>query len=258
METKNNDILLAITVTVLFIILFGLLMIMVIANFIRRKRKILIEKQEQELSFHQQLLQSQIEIQDHTLKKISQEIHDNVGQVLSLAKLNLNILSFQNTENTMLLTIKDLVSKAIVDLRDLTASYYADKLVENGLLATIQHEINQLKKTGIYTISFQSSITNEVIDKNKTIFVYRMVQEILNNIIKHSEAKNIGITIFDENEWIHIYIDDDGKGFDINSVSTNNGMGLQSIQQRAKKINAKIIIDTATGKGTRIKLIFKN
>ena len=103
-------------------------MIMVVINLERRKRKILLEKQEREAAFQQQLLQSQIEMQEYTLKTISQEIHDNVGQVLSLAKMNLSILSLKDKTNEKLIDIKDMVGKAIIDLRSLTTGYY-----QNGL-----------------------------------------------------------------------------------------------------------------------------
>jgi len=256
METQNNDIVLALTVTILFVVLFCLLMIMIVVNFFRRKRKILLEKQEREAAFQQQLLQSQIEMQDQTLKNISQEIHDNVGQVLSLAKLNLSILSMQMKDNEKITDIKELVSKAISDLRDLSTGYYADRLAENGLFVTIRHEIKQLEKTGLYTIHFESEIKEKVVDKHTTIFVYRMVQEILNNIVKHSAAKNIWLYMFIEDNKIHISIKDDGKGFDRNSVEFKSGIGLSSIQNRAAMINGKAEIFSEKGKGTKVELIF--
>ena len=256
METQSNDIILALTVTILFVVLFCLLMIMIVINFFRRKRKILLEKQEREAAFQQQLLQSQIEMQDQTLKNISQEIHDNVGQVLSLAKLNLSILSMQMKDNEKLTDIKELVSKAISDLRDLSTGYYADRLAENGLFVTIRHEVKQLEKTGLYTIHFDSEIKEKVVDKHTTIFVYRMVQEILNNIVKHSAAKNIWLHMFDKDKKIHICIEDDGKGFDRNSLEFKSGIGLSSIQNRAAMINGKAEIYSEKGKGTKVELIF--
>jgi signal transduction histidine kinase len=256
METKNEEIIIAIAVTTFFVLLFCLLMLMVLVNFVRRKRKILLEKQEREAAFKQQLLQSQIEIQDTTLKNISQEIHDNVGQVLSLAKVNLSILSLKMTDNEMLGNIKDLVSKAIADLRDLSTGYYADRLAENGLFTAIKHEVKQLEKIGIYTIHFNSTIQERFVDKYKTIFVYRMVQEILNNIVKHSEAKNIWLNMFVKNEEVHICIEDDGKGFENTALNFKPGIGLSSIQTRAAMIDAQAIFNSVLGKGTKVELIF--
>lgn len=256
METQNDEIIIAITVTTFFVLLFCLLMLMVVVNFVRRKRKILLEKQEREAAFKQQVLQSQIEMQDITLKNISQEIHDNVGQVLSLAKVNLSILSLQMEDNEMLLNIKDLVGKAIADLRDLSTGYYADRLAENGLFTTIKHELKQLEKLGVYEIHFSSTVKERLVDKHKTIFVYRMVQEILNNIVKHSNAKNIWLNMFIDHELVHICIEDDGIGFDNSNPDFKPGIGLSSIQTRAAMIDAKAIFNSQIGKGTIVELIF--
>jgi len=94
----------------------------------------------------QELLQAQLEMQDHTFRAVSQEIHDNVGQILSLAKVHLNIITFEREEHEALNTIKELVSNAISELRDLSNGYYADRLVEEGLLVAIRHQLTQLTK----------------------------------------------------------------------------------------------------------------
>jgi signal transduction histidine kinase len=254
--TQNNDIIIALIVTILFIALLCFLMILVVVNFVRRKRKILLEEQERKAAFDQQLLQSQIEIRDATLKNISQEIHDNVGQVLSLAKLNLSILSLQSNNDDKVVIIKELVSKAISDLRDLSTGYYADRLAENGLFQSIKHEIYQLEKTGLFAIHFSSEIKDKTVDKHKAIFVYRMVQEVLNNIVKHADATNIWVKLFLKTEWMHIYIEDDGKGFDTNATDFKYGIGLSSIETRAAMIEAKLNIQSELGKGTKIELVF--
>jgi Signal transduction histidine kinase len=255
--TLSNDIITALVVTVLFIVLFSFLMIMVVVNYVGRKRKILLERQEREAALLQQILQAQLEMQDQTLKSISQEIHDNVGQTLSLAKLNLNILSMNASSPEVFDDTKSLVSKAISDLRDLSAGYYADKLAENGLLAAIKHETEQVKKTGAYEMLFSSGLDSIRTNKNTTIFLYRMVQEIFNNIIKHSAAKNISVDVFKENEKICIKICDDGVGFDVENISPKAGMGLHNMRQRAKMIDADILVESQPQQGTSITLTFK-
>ncbi|MEI2749016.1 MAG: histidine kinase [Ferruginibacter sp.] len=107
------------------------------------------EKQAIQLRFQQELLQTQIEIQEQTLKTISQEIHDNVGQILSLAKLNLNIFPAANDEQqTKINDTKQLVSKAIIDLRNLSRSMYGDQLNELGLNDAIANELSIIRNTG--------------------------------------------------------------------------------------------------------------
>ena len=87
-------------------------------------------------------------------------------------------------------------------------------------------------------------------------FLYRMIQEILNNILKHSEAKNINISIFREKENIHIQIADDGKGFDKSDSGFRAGMGLNNLNKRAAMIGAALTIDSKINKGTSVELIF--
>ena len=172
MEASKKDIIVAILVGLVFIFLFCSLMIMVLINFVRRKRKILLEKQEREAAFQQQLLQVQIEMQENTLKTISQEIHDNVGQVLSLAKMNLSILTLKDKSNEKLEDIKELVGKAIVDLRALSTGYYGQGLEDDtGLIKAITREIKRLEKTELFSIHFTTEIAEIELEKNKAIFL---------------------------------------------------------------------------------------
>lgn len=256
MENTNQDIIIAIVVGVLFIILFGFLMLIVIVNYVRRKKKMLIEKQIRETKFQQDLMQAQIEMQENTLKAISLEIHDNVGQILSLAKVNLSILTFNDNSNEKLVEIKNLIGKAINDLRNLSTAYNGQNLVEMGIINAIKNELTQLEKTGLFSIHFNSELTEIEIEKNKIIFLYRMIQEILNNILKHSEAKNINVTIFKEKKAFHLIIADDGKGFDTTDVDFKPGIGLNSIQKRAAIIEANLIFKSIKNKGTIVELIF--
>lgn len=257
MQTEKQNLIIAIVVGSLFVFLFGFFSLLVILNYVRRRRKLLIKNQMREAQFQQELLQAQLEMQEHTFKTISQEIHDNVGQILSLAKVNLNILTFQLPGNEILEAIKTLVTEAISELRNLSAGYYADRLVEEGLLIAIQHQLNQLMKTGLYTTSFHSEIDRLEIDKNKIIFLYRMIQEVLNNIVKHSGADHVQVDILQKPDGIHILLQDNGKGFIDTSADFKPGIGLSSIRQRAAMIGAKADISSKVGEGTIVHLVCK-
>lgn len=257
MQAEKEDILVAILVGSLFVLLFGFISFLVILNFVRRKKKILTERKIREAQFRQELLQAQLEMQEHTFKTVSQEIHDNVGQILSIIKLNLNILTFKNEGNEQLEDIKTMLTNAIKELRDLSAGYYADRLVEEGLLVAIQHQLRQLDKTGLFTTSFHSELETLSVDKNKVIFLHRMVQEILHNVVKHSGASHVIAHISKKNEEIHISLQDNGKGFDSTSTGFKAGIGLSSIRQRASMIGADVQINSEIGSGTLVKLVFR-
>lgn len=257
MQREKEDFIIAILIGTFFVLLFGLITFLVVINFVKRKRKILIEKKMREAQYKQELLQAQLEMQEHTFRTVSQEIHDNVGQILSLVKLNLNILTFENESDEKLYTIKTMVTSAISELRDLSAGYYADRLVEEGFLVAIQHQLQQLEKTGMFTTSFNSELDSLSIGKSKVIFLHRMVQEILHNVVKHSAADHVSVQIVKENDDINIILRDNGKGFDSTHPDFKPGIGLSSIRQRATMIGAVVTIQSNKESGTIVKLVFR-
>ena len=135
------------------------------------------------------LLQTQLEIQEQTLKTISQEIHDNIGQVLSLAKLNLSRMDInkQDQLKEKIADSKNLVSKAIQDLRDLARSMNTDNITAMGLAKALEYEVEMLRKTG-FVVSFD--VNGNVVrqEPQKELILFRIIQEIFNNIIKHAES----------------------------------------------------------------------
>jgi len=257
MEKVSREVLVGIITATLFILLFGIVTMLVLINFFRRKKKMFYEKQVREAQFQQELLQTQLEMQDHTFKIVSQEIHDNVGQILSLAKVNLNILAMEGFKDPKIANVTELVGKAIRELRDLSAGYYADRLAEEGLIIAIKHELQQLEKTGLMTTSFHSETDRLPLDKSKTIFLYRMVQEICNNILKHADATHVDVQIFRQDNTGRLLIKDNGKGFDEAKTNFKPGIGLSSIRQRAAMIGAEADIQSTAGTGTTISLSFK-
>lgn len=257
MEKVSREVLVGIITATMFILLFSIVTMLVLVNFFRRKKKMFYEKKVREVQFQQELLQTQLEMQDHTFKIVSQEIHDNVGQILSLAKVNLNILMMEGQRDPKITNIAELVGKAIRELRDLSAGYYADRLAEEGLIIAIEHELQQLEKTGLLTTSFYTETDRLQIDKSKTIFLYRMIQEICNNILKHADATKVDVAIMKKGDHINLQIKDNGKGFDELKENFKPGIGLSSIRQRAEMIGASAQIDSESGIGTTFNLNFK-
>jgi signal transduction histidine kinase len=257
MATDKQNIILAILTGTAFILLFGFFTFLVVLNFVKRKRKLLLEHQIRESKFQQELLQAQLEMQEHTFRTVSQEIHDNVGQILSLAKVNLNILAMEEGTSSRILDVKDQVTHAITELRHLSSGYFSDKLADMGLLAAIKSQLEQLKKTGLFAVEFQSDLEQVEIDKNKTIFIYRMVQEVLNNAVKHSKAEKVSVQVFEKEGQLHINISDNGKGFIENGDGFTPGIGLNSIRQRAAIIDATVAIRSGPGKGTSVYFLCK-
>jgi len=200
------------------------------------------------------LLKTQIEIQEQTLKTISQEIHDNVGQVLSLAKLNLNTLNMEggNKEQKIESSIQ-LVSKAINDLRDLSRSINGDKIAELGLQDAIENELKIIANTGQFATDLIVSGEPYKLQPQHEMVLFRIVQESLNNTLKHSKAKNIFIAIHYKPTLFEMAINDDGIGFNAAQLEAmETGIGLNNMKNRASLIGALFSISAQPGTGTSI------
>lgn len=241
------------TIIVIFFVAFVVLLSYL---FTTKKNKLIQEKQLMKTQFEQELLQTQIEIQSQTLQTISQEIHDNVGQVLSLVKLNLG--TFENTESTFNQTkindTKQLVSKAINDLRDLSRSLYGNKIAELGLVDAIGNELKILQKSGQFKTSFIVTGKPFKLEPQKEMVIYRILQESLNNAIKHSKAQHINVALKYSAGLFRLIIADDGIGFYTNIPSTELGMGLKSMQNRALLIGGEFSLQSSKNNGTSISI----
>ena len=241
---------LVIVLTCLFLLLG--LFVMIFFLVYRRNQNI---KETQIEKLNQALLQTQIEIQEQTLKTISQEIHDNIGQVLSLAKLNLN--TFEGIESdsnqTKINDTKNLVSKAINDLRDLSRSLHGDKIAELGLQESVENELKILQNTRQFTTHFKVTGSPAKMEPQKEMVLFRILQEGLNNAVKHSKAKNITVQMDYQPELFCLTINDDGIGFDKAALTAAaTGIGLTSMKNRTALIGGTFSIDSIINNNTTI------
>lgn len=240
---------------VVFVVFFYLLVLQL------HRRRVIHQQEMFELKkiYEQTILQSQIEIQEQTFRNISQEIHDNIGQVLSLAKLNLHTVSAANTSDKITLS-EELLGKAITDLRDLSKSLNTDKITDIGLADAIKNELTIIEKaTKISKTTFVLSNENIPLDKDKTIVVFRMIQEILHNIVKHAKATEVFIEIEADENKTGITVKDNGVGFNPAALnSRETGIGLKSIQQRCRLIHGVCNIQSSPGSGTTVAITIQN
>lgn len=242
--------------SIFFLVLFGFFFLFYV-KVKQKQNEYLINEQKIKNQYEQTLLQTQLEIQEQTLKTISQEIHDNIGQILSLAKLNLNTTS--PVDEATQLKIKDtkvLVGKAINDLRDLSRSLHGDKIAELGLIEAINNELKILENTGQFKAQLKIISANTcLLDQQKNIILFRILQEAINNIIKHAKATTINVELNFSPVLFTMHIIDDGTGFDEALLhSSATGIGLKSMRSRAALIGGTLFVHSSPGNGTTIKI----
>ncbi len=257
MPTQENDIRLTIWLIVILSSLVILCFLLFVFIYQRRQKNLILKRRQMEIEFENQLLQTQIEIQEQTLANISQELHDNVGQSITLAKLNLNTLPTIADEKTniQIANTKTLLSNTLTNIRDLAKSMLGEKIAEIGLEAAIRNEIKLLQQTGKYTIEIQSEGEPYLLNQQKEIVAFRILQEAVHNIIKHANASSILFNFNYNPNFLDIVIADNGKGFDANLLNANNtGVGLKNMYNRAALINAKINVQSIPFQGTSLTL----
>jgi two-component system NarL family sensor kinase len=259
MQNQNQEIFFVIFMgTLLALLLVGFIMSMFF--FYQRKR----QKQQRELvrlkeEYEQEVLRSQLEIQETTMKTIAQELHDNVGQTLSVIKLWMSMApiekdheAYEGVQNS-----KEMLHKVIRDMADLTKSLHTDRIADIGLSEAINFDLASIRRAGILKINFDTQGEEFHFPDQKSIFIFRMYQEMMNNIIKHSQATHVNVSlIYSGDDTFVLKIQDDGVGFDVqvkkNSDSGSSGLGLKSMRNRAKMIGAELDIQSEVGKGTDI------
>lgn len=259
MQVFLTDIL-PIIISTLFILLITFFIVRFVLLYQKRHQAHIKEKEDLQSGFKQILLQSQLEIQEQTLLNISQEIHDNIGQVLSLAKLNLGTMDIQQpgTLQQKIDDSKTLIGKAIQDLRDLSRSLNTDYVADMGLLQAVEYELEMIRKSGIYTTTLEVNGLSVKLEQQKELIIFRIIQEVINNIIKHAKASQIHIEASYFPTGLTITITDNGTGFDLTPLNTAEGgkfgLGLHNMHNRALLIGADFSITSTLHTGTAVTL----
>lgn len=209
--------------------------------------------EELKIKYENAILESQLEIQEQTFQNISREIHDNIGQKLTLAKLNLNTL-YLNPVSPDALKINNsikLIGESILDLSDISRSMSSETVLNNGLIRAIENEIEQLTKSGIFRISFQMTGEMAFLSAEKELVLFRVVQESINNIIKHASATTICLRLHFNASGVELEVEDNGKGFLLQD-NVHHGLGLSNIKRRADILHGTSRIISSPGRGTTI------
>ncbi|MES2520632.1 MAG: ATP-binding protein [Bacteroidota bacterium] len=239
-----------------FILLFAFI---VLIFFLFQKRQLQNQQEKTALktAYDQEILKSQIEVQNQTLQHIGQELHDNIGQLLSVAKINLNVLEeSNNVEHEYIKQTNDIITQSINDLRALTKSLDGDFVHDFGLEESISHELQRIRKTKRFQTEILVLGEKRSLGYEHEIVLFRIVQEVLNNSLKHSKAKNLEIILHYHPTTFALTIKDDGKGFDLANVKQKSiqtsGAGLRNMQRRMELIGGKCTINSVIDQGTDV------
>jgi len=259
MEKLIPEITYAIIISTIILIILVVFLLLFFLLFNKKKQQLFKEKILMQQQFQLELIKTQFEVQEKTRKHLAEELHDNIGQILSLTNVTLASVQLNdvNKAQQKITDAQALVAVSIKELRQLSKIIHGEQILQQGLIAAIEQELSWLKRNEQFTVSFNHAVENiSSINTDKDLFIYRLLQECLNNIIKHAEATSITIQLKHENNQLLLQLTDNGKGFDINAALANKaGLGLHSMQKRTKLLNGTMTINSNPNQGTVIAFV---
>jgi|JI10StandDraft_1071094.scaffolds.fasta_scaffold04107_8 two-component system NarL family sensor kinase len=183
-------------------------------------------------------------------ERIARDLHDSVGQKLSVVKMQ---LSMKNADTQ---SASNLLDEAIQDVRNVSHNLMPTDL-SKGLITAVENMSEQVNLSS-NTLQLHLHITDAVrllvINKQNSMIIYRMIQELLNNAIRYAQARNIHINMDCEKNLLKLNLTDDGVGFDVNSLEKKDGLGIKNIKDRVQQMSGNIQLESKNGKGTQYQI----
>jgi two-component system, NarL family, sensor kinase len=258
MQISSEDFIFLIGLTSVIFLIAPVSLIIYINLYNRRKKRHKEEKEQLKKDFENVLLKSQMEVQEQTMQTIASNLHDNIGQLLSLTVVTLSAINPDDPERVAakVESASQLAKRSIKELRQLSRLIYGQELIRMGLASAIKFELDYLETAGLHAITFNSNYLNKEGQSDKEIILFRIFQEVLNNVIKHAAATAIEVTITQNDKRLNLVIKDNGKSFNAEEVSKEKrGMGLFNIRKRVQIIDGDVDIIANPNIGTEINII---
>lgn len=242
-----------------FVVMSSALLLVILGFFfafiqLYRRRQLLFQtKQKQrEQEYAEELVRTQLEIREQVMRQISEELHDNIGQSLIVAKMQLSAMKSSGLTE-QLQTTDELLGRSIQDLRNISKSLNGDYILREGLVKAIQREARFVNASGQITCEVTGTIPHQYLNSNTETIVFRCVQEVLSNAIKHAQASKISIDLEETNHQLILKIKDNGIGLPKN-WSTKRGLGIDNLKKRVTMISGTVDITSKQDRGTEISI----
>lgn len=251
---------------VIFLTIFTFIILLAIILFVtyyqRKQIQQKIAIQELKSEMQRQMLESALEVQEVERVRIAKDLHDEVGAMLSVTKMSFNQLlrKLDSAEDLAVMgkQTRELLEQSISQVRRISKELVPSTLEEFGLILSIDEFIQKvhLASTTEFTFSHEGISEKQRFDKKIELTIYRLIQELVNNALKHADAKEISLKLSTQDKKIFFTFTDDGKGFNFNAVRNDpkRGLGLRNMESRLSVINGTLNIQSVVGNGTVTKI----
>ncbi len=234
---------------IIYILIVGILLMLLVWSAIylglfRKKSKHIITNQRNEAAFQRELAISRIEIKEQILDHIGYELHEDVGQKLSVARLltskTATQCSAESSANAKEINL--IIGECIQDIRDLSAVFIRRKSGDEGFVELVESEVFRLQRLGNSEVNYTINNRNLVINENNSVILFRIVQQTLNLVLRHTKMKSMDFVVKDSTEFVQINIKFDGA--DYAKFKSANEAEFIRMRSRANIINATIKVSS--------------
>lgn len=203
-------------------------------------------------------LQGVLEGQETERKRVAIDLHDRLGGILSMVKLHFSAveekIDSSNPTKEKFLTASELLDLAAGEVRNISHNMMSGVLAKFGLVPALEDLKSRISETGKLQVNLYTSNINGSLDGEQELQLYRIVQELMSNILKHAEATETNIQLNENEDSVNLIVEDDGVGFNPQKLDVNAGIGLSNLKARVSKLNGTLHIDSGLGAGTTISI----
>ena len=253
LKKRNTQIVQLLSGLLVLIILSFLTFITYQRNKVFNEQKLSVVEKEKEA----QILRAMVSGEEQERRRIARDLHDGLGANLATVKMRISALrntipGIQDADSYN--KAEELIDAACDNVREISHDMMPGSLSKYGLEVALEDMCDAIQKSNEIDVSFIPFGLDKIVDEVSEINIYRIVQELLKNVIKHAEAKEVIVQLSLEDDLLHIVVEDDGKGFDMERLNIFEGIGIGSIQSRVIYLNGKMDIDSQTNKGCTVNI----
>ena len=240
-------------------IAFLLMGLVLILFFYFSRKKIIqkeFEKKDLEIQYQKELLSSVIITQEEERKRIAQDLHDDISSKLNIVSLNSHLLTTPNLTETEVVEITNniinLTAKALDNSRKIAHGLLPPVLDKFGLHAGVEELCLEFSSSKAVKVNYENKTVFDIIENDKHLHVFRILQELMNNSLRHGKASIISIIFEKKNEKNWCFYTDDGIGFEMKSDENKKGLGMKNIESRIAFLNGKMTLESSINKGISV------
>lgn len=254
---SNTEIILSVIGITSLILLLVAGIVMVFFQLSRQRMKQQMELAQNKLNYQKELRKAETEVSEEIMGQFAQELHDNIGQLLTALHIQLENLKIDHPAlKESFKPMEIYLSEVTQQLRLLSRTLNNDYIGHIGLLGAMGVEINRIKSLRRFEVHWRPPVSGSLtLTKEQELMIFRVFQEIIQNCLRHSHAKNVYITLHNEAQKFEMKIEDDGTGFDAESIlQSEKASGLRNIIKRSHWAGMKCFIQSSPGKGCSVTL----